>query len=540
MIRKYWKAPLFGLALAGTVVVAVAGCSSSLSTYENPEYGIKIDYPLDWKQTETKDTIVAFLPGAPGVSLNLTMNDLSGQSMTPQKNTDASLRQLKQTFPDMAIIEQGPVTLAGEAAYKVVYDTSELRVMQQWTIKNDLSYVWTFVSPKIKYADYSAVTQKTLDSFKITRNPRTSNSEQQATAQKPGGPSAPPGASATQRPQAAPAPPQSGTTLRRAQTIAQPGQVRSLVSLRDGSFITAFMRNNTYQKYDGKSGRSLGEFTPTVKGGAAPVTNNSGLAVTPSEKHMLVVDPWNNHVLVIDLAARTYVGTVRLSTPGHFIKVTDDTAWVLTSQGAVAVDITQAKTGETLQAADADDIALSADGRTAYILRVPASSDARPKDPKLVKLDRGSKQEQAMDVGPYRGVGGGTLLLSPDGQRLYVVLNRARLMALDAASGKVLKAVGLPISPLLGPMTLSPDGSLLALWATATGTVSTSPAPNPGYFVTEYIFVGGQVTLLETGGMKAVKADVADLEGPQSVAFSPDGKYLYVADKFKGVAVFER
>lgn len=111
--------------------------------------------------------------------------------------------------------------------------------------------------------------------------------------------------------------------------------------------------------------------------------------------------------------------------------------------------------------------------------------------------------------------------------------------ASEAGDAGRVQAVAITIAARAGPKSRDFHSASFIL-AMVTGTISTSPAPFPGYVVTEYIFVGGQVTVLDAATLKAVKADVTDLEGPRSVAFSPDSKYLYVADKFKGVAVFER
>ena len=162
---------------------------SDFLVYENSEYGVKIGYPPDWKQTETDDVIVAFL--APKTSdsdtfqknLGLTMNDLSDQYLTLQEYNDISINGLKQTFPDIKIIESGSTALSNIPAHNVVFTSSNAKFMQVWTIKNEISYVWTYSAQENSYSDYLSTIQKMLDSFEITRNIRKTEDETPAKQQ---------------------------------------------------------------------------------------------------------------------------------------------------------------------------------------------------------------------------------------------------------------------------------------------------------------------------------------------------------------------
>ena len=159
---------------------------SDFLTYENPDYGVKIKYPSDWQQTETEDLIVAFLSPKTDASdavqenLGLTMNDLAGQGLTLQKYNEIAIEQLKQTFPDIKIIESGSTVLSNIPAYKVVFTASNLKFMQAWIIKNNLAYIWSFVSTESSYSDYLGTIQTMLDSFEITRNIRAETEELKA------------------------------------------------------------------------------------------------------------------------------------------------------------------------------------------------------------------------------------------------------------------------------------------------------------------------------------------------------------------------
>jgi hypothetical protein len=94
-----------------------------------------------------------------------------------------AIEQLKQTFPDIKIIESGSTVLSNLPAYKAVFTASNLKFMQVWTIKNDLAYIWSYVATEDSYSDYIGIVQKMLDSFEITRDIRV-QSEEPAEEQK--------------------------------------------------------------------------------------------------------------------------------------------------------------------------------------------------------------------------------------------------------------------------------------------------------------------------------------------------------------------
>lgn len=161
---------------------------SDFLTYENSDYGVKIKYPSNWQQTETEDVIVSFLSPKADASadiqenLGLIMNDLAGQGLTLQKYNEIAIEQLKQTFPDIKIIESGSTVLSNNPAHKVVFTASNLKFMQVWTIKYDLAYIWSFVATESSYADYLGTIQTMLDSFEITKNIRGGDEEIKAEA----------------------------------------------------------------------------------------------------------------------------------------------------------------------------------------------------------------------------------------------------------------------------------------------------------------------------------------------------------------------
>lgn len=145
--------------------------SSDFLTYEDKDYGVEIDYKSDWELKESEQSVFAFVsPGSPQASLNLVMNDLSGQGLDLESYSQTVLSQLGQIFEDAELLESGYTTMGSEQAYKVVYTTGSMKFMQVWTIKDDISYILTYGSQKDAYADHLGTIQKMIDSFEITHS----------------------------------------------------------------------------------------------------------------------------------------------------------------------------------------------------------------------------------------------------------------------------------------------------------------------------------------------------------------------------------
>ena len=97
----------------------------------------------------------------------------------------------------------------------------------------------------------------------------------------------------------------------------------------------------------------------------------------------------------------------------------------------------------------------------------------------------------------------------------------------------------LPLEPIINGMSLSPDGKLLALWATKVGSgFVTRPSSTPGYEITRIGRISGQLAVYDASTLKPLDAATAQIHEPRSVCFSPDSRYLLVPDKAKGVVVY--
>lgn len=157
--------------------------TTDLLTYQNPLYGIKIQYPSDWtvSQTGLRDytNIVAFysplenltaivperlLLSRTHYSQNITLNDYS-------KLVNATLKN-----PGVQVVESKPITLkGGNLAHRVVFIPPAVNapfkpeIMLVWTVKGNNIYTLSFTGEAAKYSSFLPGIQKMIDSFEITK-----------------------------------------------------------------------------------------------------------------------------------------------------------------------------------------------------------------------------------------------------------------------------------------------------------------------------------------------------------------------------------
>jgi hypothetical protein len=156
-------------------------------TYQNSSYGIKIQYPSDWKyipralQKEQIHTIALFVP--PKLAIQGMLDPSAGLKIGIQNQpgplsyiVNSTVGNLKQTVPGFHVIESGPspnVTFAGNSsAYKIIFTTTGQKSMAIFTIKNERLYLIRYFAPPEKYSIYLPIIQKMIDSFEII-NPST-------------------------------------------------------------------------------------------------------------------------------------------------------------------------------------------------------------------------------------------------------------------------------------------------------------------------------------------------------------------------------
>jgi hypothetical protein len=156
--------------------------SNNLLTYQNTVYGIKIQYPSDWRVSENgmRDytNIVAFYSPlenlADRVSEHLTLSRVDYSQNITLDQYNKFLNSTLKNIPGVQIIESNPIDLAGHPGYKVVYLSLpsnlpfKFQDMLIWTIIGGKVYNISFNAEAAKYPTFLPTIQKMINSFQIT------------------------------------------------------------------------------------------------------------------------------------------------------------------------------------------------------------------------------------------------------------------------------------------------------------------------------------------------------------------------------------
>jgi PsbP-like protein len=166
--------------------------NSTFKLYENPTFGIRMQYPSDWEKVEpgqishesSFNIIVGFvspkenvsdtsLPAALSIGIHNLSSSSSYQNTTLDQYTDAHINAIRRE--QESVVESTTTTLSASSnnntlAHKVVYVNSQgQEVMQVWTIKENEAYHITYAADVARYPDYLPLAQKIIDSFEIGR-----------------------------------------------------------------------------------------------------------------------------------------------------------------------------------------------------------------------------------------------------------------------------------------------------------------------------------------------------------------------------------
>ena len=163
--------------------------NNNFVTYNNPTYGIKIRYPVDWQKSEhvsenrfwvnfmspiNNNNSNAF-PAAVTVSVEGPNHSISANTSEFVKGV---LSGAKQSLSDFQIIESNPnANITGNSAYKVVYSflsqdpavQAHFQSMNIWNVKDKKVYSISYTELKSLYTWYLPTVQKMIDSFEITK-----------------------------------------------------------------------------------------------------------------------------------------------------------------------------------------------------------------------------------------------------------------------------------------------------------------------------------------------------------------------------------
>jgi eukaryotic-like serine/threonine-protein kinase len=138
--------------------------------YENPTYGIQIQYPSNWGRLDLSflqdSADIDFYPLSDtslAKNLKILVKNLPFHNMTLEEYTNTQINPSEEN-----LLESNTTTLSGIPGYKIVFtNVAGLKTMQVWTIKDDKAYIITYVAKEEDYDKDLLIVQKMIDSFKI-------------------------------------------------------------------------------------------------------------------------------------------------------------------------------------------------------------------------------------------------------------------------------------------------------------------------------------------------------------------------------------
>lgn len=145
-------------------------------TYENSTFGIRIQYPSDWKKVED-DRGIWFR--TTNESVNLRVESLAYLNRTLDNLTKRQINLTAQQFPGQSIIELNSVILRHNyPGHKIVFTYPEeptdlqaimYKEMQFWTVRDGRAYIFSYFTTADAYDNYLPLVKKIIDSFEIIR-----------------------------------------------------------------------------------------------------------------------------------------------------------------------------------------------------------------------------------------------------------------------------------------------------------------------------------------------------------------------------------
>jgi hypothetical protein len=164
---------------------ADATAANNFLVYTNPDHGIRIDYPANWKLDEHPytDKFIAHLTSALKNSSDVSPATFTVSVETLKKNisldnyTNTNLAKAKESLPRFQLIESNASTLAGIPAHKIVYTFLSpdpaiqitFKSMNIWAIKHGKVYNISYTQVRSQFTKYLEVTEHMINSFTITK-----------------------------------------------------------------------------------------------------------------------------------------------------------------------------------------------------------------------------------------------------------------------------------------------------------------------------------------------------------------------------------
>lgn len=144
---------------------------TNFTTYENPTFGIRIQYPSDWGRLDLSflgaSADIDFYPlddTSSAKNVRIQVKTLPLQNMTLEQYTNTQIQSIEDQ-----ILESNATTLAGMKAYQLIFTNIGLKTMQIWTLKDDKVYTITYVAEEEDFENDLQVARRMIGSFGIIK-----------------------------------------------------------------------------------------------------------------------------------------------------------------------------------------------------------------------------------------------------------------------------------------------------------------------------------------------------------------------------------
>jgi serine/threonine-protein kinase len=159
-----------------------------MSTYQNPDYGFKINYPQGWSQKQRDDFFTS------GVVFNSVLNGTDDNfaenvsilvenlphNTSLDRYTDDSIREIK-TLSDPNVSEPQSISIANKMGKTVTYMGEDngysVKRRQTWTVNGDRVYILTYTATPKQFDTYLSTVDKMLESFMILPKDNSTNQQ---------------------------------------------------------------------------------------------------------------------------------------------------------------------------------------------------------------------------------------------------------------------------------------------------------------------------------------------------------------------------
>jgi len=181
--------------------ILLVGCASSsgtkqqvttsegnvVTTYDDPQYGIRLTYPGDWQEQSVpfmmrpKGTIIVLIApsdlGATKMPPTLSVVAQDVKAGNNPEQLDAMQKQIidkaGKQFGDFKLVESGAAKLGSEQARRVVYTGTKMgvsvEVMNVVTLHNGRQYGVAYSSDPVLYSQYLPQVQRVIDSVQFAK-----------------------------------------------------------------------------------------------------------------------------------------------------------------------------------------------------------------------------------------------------------------------------------------------------------------------------------------------------------------------------------